>query len=100
MIRRLVAGRTGEPADVLSVADLPDDPPPGPGEVQLAVRTVGLNFLDVMLCRGEYPVRPSPRRVSSAGPATATESCAGSPSTEAWRPRSTPTTRSRSPQAS
>ncbi|AYF28743.1 alcohol dehydrogenase [Micromonospora tulbaghiae] len=60
MIRRLVAGRTGEPADVLSVADLPDDPPPGPGEVRLAVRTVGLNFLDVMLCRGEYPVRPDP----------------------------------------
>lgn len=60
MIRRLVAGRTGEPADVLSVAVLPDDPPPGPGEVRLAVRTVGLNFLDVMLCRGEYPVRPDP----------------------------------------
>ncbi|WP_018786423.1 zinc-binding dehydrogenase [Micromonospora sp. CNB394] len=60
MIRRLTAGRTGEPADVLSVAELPDDPPPGPGEVRLAVRTVGLNFLDVMLCRGEYPVRPDP----------------------------------------
>ncbi|MEE3920508.1 alcohol dehydrogenase catalytic domain-containing protein [Micromonospora sp. BRA006-A] len=60
MIRRLVAGRTGEPADVLSVAELPDDPPPGPGEVRLAVRTVGLNFLDVMLCRGEAPVRPDP----------------------------------------
>ncbi|MFD6565725.1 zinc-binding dehydrogenase [Micromonospora profundi] len=60
MIRRLVAERTGEPADVLSVAELPDDPPPGPGEVRLAVRTVGLNFLDVLLCRGEYPVRPDP----------------------------------------
>ncbi|MFG3689685.1 NADPH:quinone oxidoreductase family protein [Micromonospora sp. NPDC047740] len=60
MTRRLVADRTGEPAEVLSVVDLPDDPPPGPGEVQLAVRTVGLNFLDVSLCRGEYPVRPTP----------------------------------------
>lgn len=30
MIRRLVAERTGEPADVLSVAELPDDPPPVP----------------------------------------------------------------------
>ncbi|WP_433528181.1 zinc-binding dehydrogenase [Micromonospora sp. CA-263727] len=60
MIRRLVAYRTGEPTQVLSVAELPDDPPPGPGEVQLAVRAVGLNFLDVSLCRGEYPVRPDP----------------------------------------
>ncbi|MFF3868220.1 zinc-binding dehydrogenase [Micromonospora sp. NPDC001898] len=60
MIRRLVAHRTGEPTDVLSVAELPDDPPPGPGEVRLAVHAVGLNFLDVSLCRGEYPVRPDP----------------------------------------
>ncbi|RIV32705.1 NADPH:quinone oxidoreductase family protein [Micromonospora radicis] len=77
MIRRLVAYRTGEPTQVLSVAELPDDPPPGPGEVQLAVRAVGLNFLDVSLCRGEYPVRPEPPmtpgveaagRIVAAGP--------------------------------
>ncbi len=60
MIRRLVAYRAGEPTQVLSVAELPDDPPPGPGEVQLAVDTVGLNFLDVSLCQGEYQVRPDP----------------------------------------
>ena len=42
------------------LADLPDDPPPGPGQVRIAVAAVGLNFLDVMLCRGEYPVRPTP----------------------------------------
>jgi NADPH:quinone reductase len=60
MIRRLLAHRTGEPADVLSVAELPDDPPPGPGRVTVAVHAVGLNFLDVMLCRGTYPVRPDP----------------------------------------
>ncbi|MFC0528704.1 NADPH:quinone oxidoreductase family protein [Phytohabitans kaempferiae] len=60
MIRRLRAYATGEPADVLAVAELPDDPPPGPGQVTLAVRAVGLNFLDVMLCRGTYPVRPDP----------------------------------------
>ncbi|WP_431726998.1 zinc-binding dehydrogenase [Verrucosispora sp. TAA-831] len=60
MIRRLVAYDTGEPGRVLSVAERPDDPAPGPGEVQLAVRAVGLNYLDVSLCRGEYPVRPEP----------------------------------------
>ena len=60
MIRRLIATEHGEPADVLRLAELPDDPPPGPGQVRIAVRATGLNFLDVSLCRGDYPVRPDP----------------------------------------
>ncbi|MET0422862.1 MAG: zinc-binding dehydrogenase [Actinoplanes sp.] len=77
MIRRLLATELGEPADVLRPAELPDDPPPGPGQVRLAVHATGLNFLDVSLCRGEYPVRPDPPmtpgvetagRVLDAGP--------------------------------
>ncbi|BCB90934.1 zinc-binding dehydrogenase [Phytohabitans suffuscus] len=77
MIRRLLAYRHGEPAGVLAVAEVPDDPPPGPGQVTVAVHAVGLNFLDVMLCRGTYPVRPEPPmtpgvevagRVVAAGP--------------------------------
>ncbi|GIM97084.1 zinc-binding dehydrogenase [Paractinoplanes toevensis] len=77
MIRRLIATEPGGPRDVLRLASLPDDPPPGPGQVRLAVRAVGLNFLDVSLCRGEYPVRPDPPmtpgveasgRVLDAGP--------------------------------
>ena len=80
MIRRLIATEAGEPPDVLRLASLPDDPPPGPGQVRLAVRAVGLNFLDVSLCRGEYPVRPDPPmtpgveasgRVIDAGPGAA-----------------------------
>ncbi|MEV6928901.1 NADPH:quinone oxidoreductase family protein [Dactylosporangium sp. NPDC051485] len=59
-MKRLVAHRDGEPLDVLAVADVPDDPEPGPGQVTVAVEAVGLNFLDVMLCRGTYPVRPEP----------------------------------------
>jgi NADPH2:quinone reductase len=55
--RRLVATALGEPSAVLHLADIPDLPP-GPGEVKIAVRATGLNFLDVSLCRGEYPVRP------------------------------------------
>ncbi|MFI5893861.1 zinc-binding dehydrogenase [Actinoplanes sp. NPDC051513] len=58
MIRRLIATSLGEPPSVLRVASVPDDPPPGPGQVRIAVRATGLNFLDVSLCRGEYPVRP------------------------------------------
>jgi NADPH:quinone reductase len=76
-MRRLCAYTTGEPADVLAVAEVPDDPPPGPGRITVAVHAVGLNFLDVMLCRGTYPVRPDPPmtpgvevagRVVAAGP--------------------------------
>lgn len=59
-MRRLIATGYGEPDQVLTVAELPDDPPPGPGQVRVAVTAVGLNFLDVMLCRGSYPVRPEP----------------------------------------
>ncbi|MFV2018379.1 NADPH:quinone oxidoreductase family protein [Micromonospora sp. LOL_023] len=59
-MRRLIATGYGKPDQVLTVADLPDDPPPGPGQVRIAVAAVGLNFLDVMLCRGSYPVRPEP----------------------------------------
>ncbi|MBU2663802.1 NADPH:quinone oxidoreductase family protein [Actinoplanes bogorensis] len=60
MIRRLIATTHGEPQDVLRLATLEDDPPPGPGQVKVAVHAVGLNFLDVSLCRGDYPVRPDP----------------------------------------
>ena len=41
MIRRLIAPSHGEPQDVLRLATLPDDPPPGPGEVKVAVHAVG-----------------------------------------------------------
>ncbi|MDY7087617.1 MAG: NADPH:quinone oxidoreductase family protein [Actinomycetota bacterium] len=60
MIRRLVATSEGEPREVLRLASLPDDPPPAPGQVRLTVHAAGLNFLDVSLCRGDYPVRPEP----------------------------------------
>jgi NADPH2:quinone reductase len=58
-MRQLQAAGFGAPSDVLRVVDVAD-PELGPGEVRLAGRTVGLNFLDAMLCRGSYPVRPTP----------------------------------------
>ncbi|MGH3683056.1 MAG: alcohol dehydrogenase catalytic domain-containing protein, partial [Natronosporangium sp.] len=60
MTRRLVAHGHGEPEQVLALAELPDDPPPGPGKVRIAVAAAGLNFLDVSLCRGDYPQQPEP----------------------------------------
>jgi NADPH2:quinone reductase len=77
MTRRLVATSFGEPTDVLSVAHRSDSSEVSPGSVRIAVRATGLNFLDVMLCRGEYPVRPdfpmtpgveTAGRVVAAGP--------------------------------
>lgn len=48
----------GEPDEALRLVEV-DQPPPGPGEVRVAVRAVGINFADVLLCRGAYQVRPS-----------------------------------------
>jgi NADPH2:quinone reductase len=47
----------GEPADVLSLADVPV-PEPAPGQILVRVRAAALNFPDVLLCRGQYQVRP------------------------------------------
>lgn len=58
-MRALVAERFGEPARVLREADVPD-PRPGDGSVCVRPEFVGLNFLDVSLCRGQYPAQPQP----------------------------------------
>lgn len=47
----------GEPADVLVLEDL-EAPEPGPGEVAIDVAAASLNFPDVLLCRGQYQVKP------------------------------------------
>ncbi|MGJ6968815.1 zinc-binding dehydrogenase [Streptosporangium sp. G11] len=80
MNRRLVAYAHGEPEEVLSLAEVPEDRAPGDGEVRIAVRAVGLNYLDVMLCRGTYPVRPDPPMtpgVEAAGTVVAAGAGAG-----------------------
>ncbi|NLP84139.1 NADPH:quinone oxidoreductase family protein [Microbacterium sp. CFH 90308] len=49
--------RLGEPAEALSL-DVVPVPAPGPGEVLVRVASVAANFPDVLLCRGEYQVKP------------------------------------------
>ena len=70
--------RTGEPAEVLSLADLPT-PRPAEGEVTVDIEYAGLGFADLLLIRGEYQVAlPLPAvpgsefvgRVAAAGPGT------------------------------
>ncbi len=47
----------GQPKDVLLLEDLPD-PEPGSGQVLVRVLACPVNFPDVLLCRGEYQVKP------------------------------------------
>lgn len=47
----------GEPEKVLRLGEVPV-PEPGPGQLLVRVRAVALNFPDVLLCRGEYQIRP------------------------------------------
>src|SRR5680860_104395 len=51
------AHELGEPEAVLVLEDV-DPPDPGPGEVAIDVRAAALNFPDVLMCRGEYQVKP------------------------------------------
>jgi NADPH2:quinone reductase len=45
----------GDPLDVLRLEE-DAEPEPGPGEVQVETRAVGLTFPDVLSCRGEYQI--------------------------------------------
>ncbi len=47
----------GEPAEVLKLNEV-QMPEPGPGQVLVRVKAAALNFPDVLLCRGQYQVRP------------------------------------------
>ncbi|GAA1830731.1 NADPH:quinone oxidoreductase family protein [Agromyces salentinus] len=49
--------RHGEPTDVLEQHEVAV-PAPGTGELLLRTGAVAVNFPDVLLCRGEYQVRP------------------------------------------
>ena len=45
----------GDPGEVLQIDEV-DSPSPGPGQVLIDTRAVGLTFPDVLSCRGEYQV--------------------------------------------
>ncbi len=47
----------GEPEAVLRLEDV-DEPTAGPNDVVVAVAAASLNFPDVLMCRGEYQVKP------------------------------------------
>lgn len=47
----------GQPREVLRLHEV-DEPQPGPGQVRVRVLAAAANFADVLLCLGEYQVRP------------------------------------------
>ncbi|MHB9863309.1 NADPH:quinone oxidoreductase family protein [Streptomyces sp. YIM S03343] len=47
----------GEPSEVMRLEATPV-PTPGDGQVLLKVRAANINFPDVLMCRGQYQVRP------------------------------------------
>ncbi|HEX6682726.1 MAG TPA: NADPH:quinone oxidoreductase family protein [Candidatus Limnocylindrales bacterium] len=49
--------RLGEPAEALELADV-EPPEPGDGQVLVRVKAAALNFPDVLMCRGQYQIRP------------------------------------------
>ncbi|GAA2774515.1 NADPH:quinone oxidoreductase family protein [Saccharopolyspora taberi] len=57
MVKAWQVGETGEPKDVLGLVEL-EEPRPGPGQVLVRVAASPVNFPDVLMCRGEYQVRP------------------------------------------
>src|SRR5438445_5927371 len=57
---RAVQIRTfGEPGIVLELANLPDPPAPGAGQVLIGVEHAPINMNDLYLIQGVFPVRPS-----------------------------------------
>lgn len=52
-----LASAHGEPRDVLALTEV-ERPRPAPHQLLLRVRAAALNFPDVLLCRGQYQVRP------------------------------------------
>ncbi|MFC9898476.1 NADPH:quinone oxidoreductase family protein [Nocardia sp. NPDC127579] len=51
------ATELGEPERVLTLVDTAE-PAPGPGQLVVRTRAAAANFPDVLLCRGEYQIRP------------------------------------------
>jgi NADPH:quinone reductase len=55
-MRGIVASRFGEPTEVLELKNLPDPPPPGPGEVVVRVTKRQLHLGNLSMIRGRFNI--------------------------------------------
>jgi NADPH2:quinone reductase len=55
-MRAMRVHELGEP-EVMRLETLPD-PAPGPGEIRVALKAAGVNFVDLLMCRGGYQFKP------------------------------------------
>ena len=46
--------------EVLALREVPDPPPPGPGELQVRIVARGVQYVDVLMLAGKYQFRPEP----------------------------------------
>jgi len=58
-MKAMVCERFGGP-EVLALRDVPDPPPPGPGELQVRIAARGVQYVDVLMLAGKYQFRPDP----------------------------------------
>src|SRR5277367_5062781 len=58
-MKAMVCEAFGGP-EVLALRDVPDPPPPGPGELQVRIEARGVQYVDVLMLAGKYQFRPEP----------------------------------------
>src|ERR1700749_1114104 len=63
-MKALLSRQPGGP-ETLTLEEIPD-PSPGPGEVRIGVRAVGVNFPDLLIIQDLYQIKP-PRPFSPGG---------------------------------
>src|SRR2546429_7482327 len=58
-MKAIVCEAFGGP-EVLALREVPDPPPPGPGELQVRIEARGVQYVDVLMLAGKYQFRPEP----------------------------------------
>jgi NADPH2:quinone reductase len=58
-MKAMVCEAFGGP-EVLALCEVPDPPPPGPGEITVRIAARGVQYVDVLMLAGKYQFRPEP----------------------------------------